>query len=356
MNLFGNQKQISALEAKSNAQKIAFAPIVFQATLALRNLGILDLLMKNHSQGLQADTIATELNLPIYGVKVLLEAGLGAELVYLQDNSFYLSKTGYFIIKDKLTQVNMNFVADVCYQAMPCLEDSIVNEKPVGLERFGQWATIYEGLSQLPEKAQKSWFEFDHFYSDIAFPNVLPLVFKSNPRHIVDVGGNTGKWAKCCLEYNEQVRVTVVDLPVQLDKATALLNDAGFGGRFSTQAINLLTEGGGFPEQADVIWMSQFLDCFSYAQIASILRRACSGMGAESSLYILETFWDNQQFAASSFSLVNTSLYFTCIANGNSKMYHSNELKSCAEQAGLSLQEQTDDIGIGHTLLEYKLS
>src|SRR5690606_8954963 len=123
------------------------------------------------------------------------------------------SKTGYFILTDKLTQVNMNFVADVCYESMSCLEDSIVKEKPMGLESFGQWTTIYEGLSQLPEKAQKSWFEFDHFYSDIAFPLILPQVFSSNPRHIVDVGGNTGKWARCCLEYDDQVRITIVDLP-----------------------------------------------------------------------------------------------------------------------------------------------
>ena len=70
MNQFGNQKQISAVDAKSNAQKIAFAPIVFQATLALRNLGILGLLMKSRKRGMRADTIAAELDLPIYGVKV----------------------------------------------------------------------------------------------------------------------------------------------------------------------------------------------------------------------------------------------------------------------------------------------
>lgn len=356
MNQFGDQKQISAVEAKSNAQKLVFGPIVFQATLALRNLGILDLLMKNRKQGLPADAIATELTLPLYGVKVLLEAGMGAELVYLEDDLFHLTKTGYFILTDKLTQVNMNFVADVCYQSMPSLEESIVKEKPVGLEIFGQWKTIYEGLTQLPEKVQKSWFEFDHYYSDIAFPEALRQVFSTNPGHIVDVGGNTGKWAKCCLEYNDQVRVTIVDLPGQLDKATSQLDEAGFSGRFATQAINLLAEGVEFPAQADVIWMSQFLDCFSDDQITRILQRAGAGMGADTSLYILETFWDRQQFSASAFSLVNTSLYFTCIANGNSKMYHSSELKACAEQAGLALQQQTDGIGIGHTLLEYKLA
>lgn len=353
---FGEQKKTSALQAKFDAQKIAFAPIVFQATLALRNLGILDLLLKKRKSGVDTKTVAEDLNLPLYGVKVLLEAGLGAELVYQEDDRYHLTKTGYFILTDPLTQVNMNFVADICYDSMPRLEDSIVNKKPLGLESFGDWKTIYEGLSQLPEKAQKSWFEFDHYYSDIAFPLVLPQVFASNPKHIVDVGGNTGRWTKCCLEFNDQVHVSIVDLPGQLDKAKTQLNDAGFAGRFSTQALDLLQDDGHFPAQADVIWMSQFLDCFSETQITRILQRARTGMEKNTRLYILETFWDRQQFTASAFSLVNTSLYFTCIANGNSKMYHSNDLKRCAETAGLVLKQQTDDIGIGHTLLEYALT
>ena len=52
----------------------------------------------------------------------------------------------------------------------------IKNEKPEGLKEFGKWNTVYEALSQLPPHVQKSWFGFDHFYSDDAFPLVLPLV------------------------------------------------------------------------------------------------------------------------------------------------------------------------------------
>ncbi len=355
MENFGDERHISAVDAKSNAQKIAFAPIVFQASLALRNLGILGLLMSRRNQGISADAIAAELKLPIYGVKVLLEAGLGAEVVYLENNLFHLTKTGYFILTDKMTQVNMNFVADICYRSMASLEDSIVSEKPLGLKHFGPWPTIYEGLTQLPDDIQESWFDFDHFYSDIAFPEVLPLVFHDNPQHIVDVGGNTGKWAKLCLEYNDRVHVTIVDHPGQLNKAKALIEHEGFQDRFTAMPLDLLADEEQFPEKADAIWMSQFLDCFSEEQITKILNRARRGMHEKSTLYILETFWDKQRFAASAFSLVNTTLYFACIANGNSKMYHSDELKACADKAGLRLHKQTDGIGIGHTLLEYRL-
>ena len=355
MDKFGKKDQLSALEAKSNAQKIAFAPIVFQATLALRDLGILKLLMRERKHGMGVQAIASELDLSVYGVEVLLEGGLGAEVVYLEDGHYYLTKTGYFILTDNLTQVNMNFVADVCYKPMAHLQDSIVRGEPSGLKELGPWATIYEGLTRLPEKVSKSWFDFDHFYSDVAFPQALPLVFHSMPKHVVDVGGNTGKWAKKCLEFDESVRVTLLDLPRQLEKATENLTAAGFEGRFSTMEADLLAESEEFPSQCDVIWMSQFLDCFSESEIVQILKRARGGMTNKTSLFILETFWDRQQFDASAFSLVNTSLYFTCVANGNSKMYHSDEMKKCADLAGLTLHCQTDGIGIGHTLLEYKL-
>jgi hypothetical protein len=356
MDNFGKDDQISAFEAKSKAQNIAFAPMVFQAAMALRDLGVLEVLRGNRRHGLDAEFIANELGLPLYGIRVLLEAGLGAEIVYLVDGRFCLTKTGYFILTDKLTQVNMNFVADVCYQPMNKLQDSIVKGQPVGLKELGPWSTIYEGLTQLPDQVQESWFEFDHFYSDSAFPDVLPLVFKNNPLHIVDVGANTGKWAKKCLEYDDTVHMTILDLPKQLDRARDNLEQAGFEGRFNTVAIDLLRDGDDFPSRVDVIWMSQFLACFSESQIVKILNRARSGMDEKSTLYILEAFWDLQQFKASAFSLVNTSLYFACIANGNSKLYHSDEMKACAELAGLKLHKQTDGIGRGHTLLEYTLT
>jgi methyltransferase family protein/O-methyltransferase len=351
---FGKKDSISALEAKYKAQKIAFAPLVFHAARALRDLGILALLLRERKQGMNAAGIATELNLPIYGVKVLLEAGLGAEAVYLEGERYFLTKTGYFILSDELTNVNMNFVGDVCYSAMVSLQQAVVDGEPSGLRDFGHWKTVYEGLTQLPVDVQKSWFEFDHFYSNAAFSAALPLVFDRNPRHIVDVGGNTGRWSIECLSYNSEVKMTIVDLPQQLELVEKNLSDAGLKGRFVTRAINMLEDDDEFPEQADVIWMSQFLDCFSEEEILRILIRARAGMRPNTSLFILESFWDRQRFDAAAFTLVNTSLYFTCIANGNSKMYHSDDLKRCAARAGLELFLQTDDLGLGHTLLEYR--
>ncbi len=77
----------------------------------------------------------------------------------------------------------------------------------------------------------------------------------------------------------------------------------------------------------------------------SLLKRGHDAMDANASLYILETFWDRQQHEAGAFSLHNTSLYFTCLANGNSKMYHSSEMKDCVAAAGLRIVREVDGIG-----------
>ena len=198
-----NQK--SALAAKEAAQWIAFAPVVFQAARVLRNSGILLELEIAGKDGLTIEEIAEKLNLSIYGVRVLLESGLGIGLVELEQDRFVITKIGYFIIHDELTNIHMNFVNDVCYQGLFFLDKSIENGKPEGLKVFGEWPTIYEGLSKLPKNIQKSWFGFDHYHSDHAFPDALPQVFKYDPRKILDIGGNTGKWAIACTKYNPEV-------------------------------------------------------------------------------------------------------------------------------------------------------
>jgi hypothetical protein len=112
-----------------------------------------------------------------------------------------------------------------------------------------------------------------------------------------------------------------------------------------------LDESRAFPTGFDAIWMSQFLDCFSDDQIVSILKRCKQALNPGGHIFILETFWDRQRFEASAFSLQQTSLYFTVMANGNSQMYDSKVFIRLVEKAGLEVQDQKDYIGVSHTLL-----
>ena len=352
MNDYGNDKK-SAIKAKHDAQKIAFGPIMFQAAKGLRDFGILKLLLENKN-GKPIEEIAKEVKISIYGVKVMLEAGLSMEMVYLESNIYKLTKTGFFIESDKLTKVNMNFTHDVNYLGFFDFNESIKTGKPSGLKALGEWDTVYEGLAELPKHIQKSWFEFDHFYSDTAFPEIMEIVFTKGGRKVLDVGGNTGKFSIKCAIYNTDNQMTILDLPGQVAMAKKNIEESGFSNRIKTHAINLLDSSKPFPKGYNTIWMSQFLDCFSQEEILTLLQRSYDALDENGSLFILETYWDRQKYEASTYSLHATSLYFTCIANGNSQMYHSRDMEILIDKANMKIVNDYDNIGVSHTLFEIK--
>jgi ubiquinone/menaquinone biosynthesis C-methylase UbiE len=355
---FYQADSLSALQAKFEAQKLAFGPIAFQAALALRDLGVLAVFEKHGKKGLTAAAAAAEVGLSEYGVKVLAEAGLGLGLLLWNEDTrtFSTTKSAYFVLHDEMTRANMDFVQDINYRGFFHLQESITSGKPVGLQVLGPWPTLYEGLAHLEPKTRRSWLAFDHFHSDAAFNAALPHVFRHKPRRLLDVGGNTGKWTLRCLEHDPDVRVTIADLPGQLRMAEESIGAAGQDQRVSYHAVNLLDPHGTLPGGHDAIWMSQFLDCFSQDEIVAILQRTAGVMRPGDSLFILEAFWDRQHYPAAAYCLQQTSLYFACIANGNSQMYHSADMKRCLAEAGLTVVEDIDDLGISHTLFRCEKS
>jgi hypothetical protein len=352
---FGNDSR-SAFEAKTEAQKIAFGPAMFQAARAMVNLGILDAVSDTGKTGITSGEVAEKLKLSRYGIEVLLDAGLSMGIARLENEHYILTKTGFFLLKDGMTRVNMDFMNDVCYQPFFWLQESVQNGKPEGLKVFGDWKTIYPALQFLPDRAKKSWFAFDHYYSDIAFPEIIPLIAEKKYRTLMDVGGNTGKFAIQCVSKIPGLNVTIVDLPDTLKEAGRIVHENGLTDRIHFHPGDLLDKRTKLPSGLDAIWMSQFLDCFGEEEILSILGRAKDAMHKNSDLLILELFWDRQKYGASSYSLNATSLYFTCLANGNSRMYHSSDMYRLIEQAGLKVIESIDHIGVSHTLVRCRKS
>ena len=256
------QEQLSASQAQHLAHEIAFAPVVFQVSRLMVKFGILDLLF-DHPEGLTQAEIAEHTHLSPYAVQVLLEASLSIGTVIVKGERFELTKAGWFLLKDDAVRVNMEFIHQVCYQGLFYMEETLKEGKPEGLKVFGNWPTIYEGLSQLPKEAQEKWFAFDHYYSDNSFQEALEIVFATPVKKLLDVGGNTGRWALQCVGYDPEVEVTIMDLPQQLGLMRKATEGKTGAQRIKEYPANLLDEQGVFPQGFDVIWMSQFLDCFS---------------------------------------------------------------------------------------------
>lgn len=352
---FFTEDTLSALDARYEAQKLAFGALSFQSARCLRKFGLLALVSKAGKTGIDLASLQAQASISAYGVRVLMEASLGIGLCTLKDGQYRLTKTGIFVLRDAMTIANFDFNHDVNYQGFFHLDEAIETGTPAGLKELGNWATIYEGLSSLPQHVRDSWLAFDHYYSDGSFGLVMKKVFAKPVTRLLDVGGNTGKWARACVEHDDKVQVTLADLPQQIALAAAEMKQHPGASRVGFYPVNVLASDSVFPKGFDVVWMSQFLDCFADAEITDILKKVAAAASAHTRIFIMETFWDRQEYEAAAFCLQQTSLYFTCLANGNSQMYHSEVFSRCIDAAGLEIVDQTDGVGVSHTLLECRV-
>ncbi|MBO0186063.1 SAM-dependent methyltransferase, partial [Vibrio parahaemolyticus] len=87
---------------------------------------------------------------------------------------------------------------------------------------------------------------------DRSFPLLLIEVFARMPKHLVDIGGNTGKWAIQCCKQDPDVQVTIVDLPQPLEVAMKNVSENQFVERVRPYPANMLDKAQTLPEHADV--------------------------------------------------------------------------------------------------------
>jgi ubiquinone/menaquinone biosynthesis C-methylase UbiE len=318
----------------------------------MRDFGILKLL-SNAPEGLTTEDIRSSVDLSEYSLSVLMDGAESMGLVEIKNGRYVGTDASEYLEKDALTRANMDFTQDVCYLGMFQLKESLLKGKPEGLKVFGSWPTIYEGLTQLPPQALKSWLAFDHYYSDDTFPRVMPYVFKDGPKKILDVGGNTGKFARACARHNEDVHVTILDYPQQLSLAEQESRQAGLQDRIHFQPQRLLDHSQPFPKDFDLIWMSQFLDCFGKEDVLALMKRARDAMSDDSSLLIMEPFIDKQNHETSRFCLNMGSLYFTAMANGNSRFYRAEDFYKLLAEAGLRVDDEIR-LRLSHCVLKCK--
>lgn len=336
------------MEAQSMAQRIAFAPYSFYATVVMRDSGLLDAVSEGEAD---VPTLASRSDLSEYATSLLLDFGKHLGLVKESNGSFALGKVGYFILNDEMTDVHMDLTKDMMYDALPYLSESFDREEPSGLRTLGPWDTLYEGLSDLPEPAKTSWHHFDHFHSQRSFDDLLPVVFEQPVSNILDVGGNTGLWTLQFLDHDPGVHVQLMDLPSVLAEAKENVKDAGDPDRVTFVEQDLRDDTVSFPDDMDVIWMCQLLDCFPPDRIVELLKSARSAMDTNTRLLIAELFPDRQDMDAASFCLNAISLYFACVANGESRFYRFEQFQDFVSEADLEMESVQDVSSSNHTII-----
>lgn len=349
------KERYNARQAQEMAHIYSWGAVIFQVSRLMIKYGILEML-DGDDEGLTQEEISSKTGLSVYAVKCLMESSLTTHIVLIDSETdrYRIGKTGWFLLRDEMIRADINFNHDVNYEGWYMLDKALLESTPAGLKHFGEWSTIYEGLSSLPESVQRSWFGFDHYYSDHSFDEALSIIDANKTRTLLDVGGNTGRFAMRCVAANPTIEVTICDLPQQITLMREATKDKEGYDRIHGIGMNILDDSQTFPtdQRFDVIWMSQFLDCFSEPQIVSILRRAAAILDADNRIYIMETLWDRQDYVPAAMSLTMTSLYFTAMANGNSKMYNTDDMSRLIHDAGLEIETIHDRIGNGgHSIL-----
>lgn len=343
------------------AQKWACAPFIFKALSTAIKSGLLENISRN--PGMTVDFYAEKAGLTRYAAGLLVDVLSPAGFIEKDgDGALSATKLGEVLAFDEITKTDFFFSDDVNYAALEKTEEALRCGRPAGLSAFDpSWRTIYPHLPELPEPARTSWFAYDHYHSDQAYRAALEKLSSFKCSHLVDIGGNTGRFTKMFLERFPDSKATFVDLPVECRAISGRKELSGLLNRISVKEIDWLTDATlDGVDDADVYWMSQFLDCFSFEEACGILRRTRSSMldnpAGNAVLAVLEPVVDEQRHKAAELSLAAASLYFAVLANGNSKFFNGAELRAIFRQSGFKVIEEHPNLGISHTLFILKPS
>ncbi len=331
----------------SKVARVAWGPLMSQAARCARDMGVLEAL-KAHGP-LPASDLAGRAGLSAYAAQVLLEACAAMELVQLEGDRYLLTDAGELYRSDVRTRVETDFVHDVCYRGAAHLRESLERGRPEGLRTLGgSWPTLWAGLGELETTVRASWLAFDGFYSELVFAPALRELVRAGPRTLLDVGGNTGRFAVRAAQHG--VAVTVLDYPAQVE--LALEHARTHGVELSTEATDLANHERPFPRPYDIVWMCHLLPRFSDDGVVRLFERARGSLTLKGRVWVVEPLADRQPNAVARYAVQAMSLYFACIASGVSRLLRADDLARCAKRAGLRLE---GDVPLGpfHTLLSF---
>src|SRR5262245_11591415 len=85
---------------------LAFSPLLFQAAMAARNMGVLAAVHAAATDGVTPAEVAMRADVSLYAARVLLEGCLALELVTLEAERYRISDAGRLWLFDPMTNIN----------------------------------------------------------------------------------------------------------------------------------------------------------------------------------------------------------------------------------------------------------
>ena len=314
-------------------------PICFAVLRSACNIGIFDLLDKK--PGLKLNEIAESLNLAPYPAKLLLMALVSIKMVYKIGDEYYGDP---FLIKPLLKEScdgfmlkQIEYTQHLIAPAMHCLQESIVQNKSVGLTHlFGENAgNYYYEVAQ--DKERNRYFEqFMNSFSQINQARIASMPLFSKFKKILDVGGNTGALAMAIAKKHPAVEITVFDFPSVVETATKNFKENQLENRLNTVGGNILESS--LPQGYDCIIFSHFIDLLSEDMNKDLIQKAMQSLVPGGTLLIFSPIINDKE--TEPFLNCIMGLYFLCLANGVGQFYSGKTIMGWMKEAGFQRLEK----------------
>jgi SAM-dependent methyltransferase len=162
--------------------------------------------------------------------------------------------------------------------------DSVREGRAVGLTKvLGNYESLYEARADIPELAQAwdPWMDLrsTHLAERLSFIYKTPSVVarsgsnsKSFNGRVLDWCGNDGKNAIRLAKSDPTMQLTVLDLPAQVAKAAAYIEEAGLSNQIDTKGVDLLDGDPTFEHKYDAVLMIHMLSEWPNKDVARFLK------------------------------------------------------------------------------------
>ncbi len=314
-------------------------PICFEMLRAACRLGLFELLEKK--PGLKLPEIAETLHIDLYPARLMLMALVAMKMLHKIDDEYYsdpfLSKPLLKESSNGFMLKQMEYTHHIIAPAMKYLEESIAQNKPVGLKRlFGENAqNFYYEVAQ--NKETNPYFEqFMNSFSQINRTRIASMPLFSQVRKIMDVGGNTGELAMAIARKNPSAEITVFDFPSVAETAAKNFKENQLDNRLKVLGGNILESP--LPQGYDCIIFSHFVDLVSEEMNKELIQKAMKSLNPGGTLFIFSPIVNDQETGP--FLNCVLGLYFLSLANGVGQFYSSKTIMSWMQEAGFQKLEK----------------
>jgi 2,7-dihydroxy-5-methyl-1-naphthoate 7-O-methyltransferase len=167
-------------------------------------------------------------------------------------------------------------------QVIPGLLHSVRTGDPAWLEVFGR--SFWDDLEAKPDLAAA----FDRTMSvhgGNLGPRIAAAYDWSGVRHLVDVGGGTGKVLADVLRAHGHLQGTLVDLPGTVSRAAETFGNAGVADRAQVSGQSFFDE---LPDAGDVYLLTHVIHNWSDEESVRILRRGAEAAGPDGRVLIVD--------------------------------------------------------------------